>query len=439
MVTPGVALRSFAHMAQACAIASGAPRTTKRPRGEQLLQAADRFAGALGLSPGSWSARQIIELARRRTGLREFGDNAFQEPLRVLARSYEEEAALSTFGRIAARWDALRFLSNLLTLRAAEEENSAILEESIEQPMFITGLPRSGTTFLHGLLVEDRSNLAVRCWETVYPCAVHSASPTLQDACAIKVERQLRTFAWLAPEIRNVHRLSARSPQECTEITAHVFQSLRFDTTHRVPSYRRWLDDAGHLAAYRFHRRFLKHLQYGKSARRWVLKSPDHIFALDAIHDVYPDARFVFVHRSPLEVLPSVAQLTEILRRPFTRHLDRSEIGRQVSERWEHGANILIGVAAASRTFPHHVAHIDFNALVRNPVGSVAALYERFGLTFSDAFANRLLAQLVNWPEGGYRHNRPSLEEYGLSHETERRRFGAYMDCFEFRASDPRA
>jgi hypothetical protein len=416
-------------MTQALAIAPSVPRMPPRRWSALLLKMADRLAGALGYSPVRWSVEEVIERANHRTGLAKFADNSFEEPLRILAKSYQEEAALSAFGHMAARWDTLRFLTNLLELREAEERNPAILKQPIEQPIFITGLPRSGTTFLHSLLVEDRENRAVRCWETIFPCASRATSPTAQVA---KVERQLGAFAWLAPEIRDVHRLSAQSPQECTEITAHVFQSLRFDTTHRVPSYRRWLDDVGHLAAYRFHRRFLQHLQYGKSARRWVLKSPDHVFALDAIREVYPDARFVFVHRNPLEVLPSVAQLTEILRRPFTRHLDRCEIGEQVSERWEKGASILVALAAASDTSPDRTVHVDFKALVRNPLGSVRALYERFGLTLSDAFAQRLFAHLADWPEGGYQRQRPSLEEYGLSRETERRRFSAYMQCFQY-------
>ena len=421
-------------MTQAFAL-EGAHRATSGRRGRRILGVADRLAGALGFSPGAWSGGQLIELARHRNRLTDFGDNSFQEPLEVLARSYEEEANLSTFGRMAARWDTLRFLSNLLNLRAAEQEDSAILQEAIEQPIFITGLPRSGTTFLHNLLIQDRENLAVRCWETIYPCATRTAPMVVPDRRASKVKRQLDTFAWLVPEIRQVHRLGADSPQECTEITAHVFQSLRFDTTHKVPTYRQWLDNAGHLAAYRFHRRFLKHLQYGngKGARRWVLKSPDHVFALDAILDVYPDARFVFVHRNPVDVLPSVAQLTEILRRPFARQVERVEIGEQVSERWRRGAEILVAFSSTSRASSHCIAHLDFGSLVRNPLGSVAALYERFGLTFSNAFADRVLATVAEWPRGGYRHDKPALEEYGLNPGTERRRFSAYMECFGVR------
>src|SRR5262249_61713549 len=126
-------------------------------------------------------------------------------------------------------------------------------------------------------------------------------------------------------------------------ITAHIFSSLRFDTTYRIPSYRHWLDEAGHLDAYRFHKRFLQHLQHqAHDGGRWVLKCPDHVFALAAIRSVYPDARLVFVHLDPLAVLSSVARLTEVLRRPFTRHIDKHEIGRQDSDRWLAATELMI-------------------------------------------------------------------------------------------------
>ena len=163
-----------------------------------------------------------------------------------------------------------------------------------------------------------------------------------RDARPARVARQLRAFERLAPEFRALHPLDATSPQECSEITAHVFRSLRFDTTYRIPSYRHWLDQAGHLPAYRFHRRFLQHLQHQAPGGRWVVKCPDHLFALDAIRAVYPDARLVFVHRDPVKVLLSVAKLTEVVRRPFTRRLDPHEIGRQESARWLDGTQRMI-------------------------------------------------------------------------------------------------
>jgi hypothetical protein len=395
-----------------------------------LLGAANRVAGVLDWFRHPLSAAELIAIARRRTGLTDFGDSSFEAPLAVLVRSYETEAELSAFGRMAARWDTIRFLVNLLELRDAEQLHPEILEQQVVAPIVITGLPRSGSSFLHGLLGEDPANQVVRCWETIYPVPDHDDQPARADRRPARVDRQLAGFARLAPELPRLHPLSAQSPQECTEITGHVFRSLRFDTTHHVPSYRRWLDREGHVAAYRFHKRFLQHLQYRNGPRRWVLKCPDHVFALDALRTIYPDARLVFTHRDPLEVLQSVARLTEILRRPFTRRIDRAEIGRQVSERWQRGANLLVAAAEPTHGAIAPACHVTFRRLVEDPPRAVAALYEAFGLAFDDDLAARLRRVVAAKENGGYGRNQHRLEPYGLDAGSERRRFEDYTDYF---------
>ena len=236
-------------------------------------------------------------------------------------------------------------------------------------------------------------------------------------------------FGRLAPEFQSLHPFTAQSPQECTEITAHVFRSLRFDTTHSVPGYLRWLDDAGHLAAYRFHRRFLQHLQHWNGPGRWVLKSPDHIFALDALHTVYPDARFILTHRHPAEVLPSVARLTDVLRRPFTRAVDRGAIGAQVGERWGKGASLMVEEGA--RLPPDRVVHVKFRDLIRDPFDSVAAVYRHFGLTLSEASGQAVRRLIAERPDGGYGRRRTRLEAYGLDTEVKRQGYLDYIERFE--------
>jgi hypothetical protein len=402
------------------------PASLRQRRPTAPIRAAlDYFGEAVGVLSGSLSAGRLMRMARHRTGLSDFGDIAFEEPLEILIRSYVDEADLSLLGQVATRWDLLRFLSNLLLLRHAEKDCPAILEEKIEAPIFITGMPRSATTFLHDLLSQDPANDVVRCWETIYPCPLRSNARA--DSRRAKVDRHLASFARMAPEIRGVHPITASTPQECTEITGHVFRSLRFDTTHRVPTYRTWLDQAGHLLAFRFHARFLKHLQHKRGARRWILKSPDHVFALSAIRAVYPDAQFIFMHRSPVEVLSSVARLTEVLRRPFTRDIDRAEIGRQISERWKHGAAILIEEAANQ---DNRSAHLSFSTVVRDPLGSAAMIYRRFGLTWGDDLMAELSRYISQQAAGGYKHGEVRLEDYGLDRASEHRRFGDYMECF---------
>ena len=395
------------------------------------LRAADALALASGYLRVPLSADRLIETARRRSRRDDFGETDIAEPLRRLLQSTHTEASLSLVGRLALRWDVLRFLTNLLDLAAAERRSPEITREPIERPLFIAGLPRSGTTFLHQLMMCDPANRAPLVWETIYPYPdPHDAQA--RDRRADRVAGQLRTFERLAPDFRGLHQISAVSPQECTEILAHSFRSLRFDTTYRIPSYRTWLetDAENHLPAYRLHKRFLQHLQHlqhqtGPSPRdqRWVLKCPDHLFALDALAATYPDARLVFVHRDPVKVLLSVARLTEVLRRPFTRRIDRLEIGRQESARWLEGAERMIAAAGP-------ICHVHYLDLIADPARTVGAVYRHFGLPFSPSTSAAITRFAAERPNGGYAPHHYRFADHDLDAEAEREKFRPYLTHF---------
>ncbi len=395
-----------------------------------LFRAADKVAGRLGLLDRPFQAAKLIQKAERSAASSDFGTDVFREPLGVLLDAYAHEARLSSFGRISARWDVLRLLGNLLRLREEERKNPAILQIPVTRPIFITGLPRSGTTFLHSLLAEDPANLAPRCWQTIYPYPLAGEAPTDTTRRRRLVNRQLRTFARLAPELLNVHPLDADIPQECSEINAHVFRSLRFDTTHDVASYTAWLDRTGHLEAYRFHRRFLQHLQSQFGPGKWVLKCPDHVFALGEIGTIYPDACFVFVHRDPLHILASVARLTEILRAPFTRSIDRLAIGRQVADRWVDGAACITQASGVGGIPADRIFHVRYEGLVADPIGTVASVYRHFGLDFRPAASDRIKAFIAARPHGGYGQNEYRLADFGLQADDLAARFRAYTAFF---------
>ena len=394
-----------------------------------VLNIADAVADAAGILRRPLAAGELMALAQRRTRLHDFGDQSFVEPLQRLLRACADEASLSLIGRIATRWDVVRFLTNLLRFHDAERRDPGILAERIERPIFITGLPRSGTTFLHRLMIEDPDNRAPRVWQTIYPYPLDPGKRGATDRRPRLVARQLRAFERLAPEFRDLHPLDAGSPQECSEITAHVFRSLRFDTTYRIPSYRSWLDSDGHLPAYHFHRRFLQHLQHQNGGGRWVVKCPDHLFALDAIRAVYPDARLVFVHRDPVKVLLSVARLTEVLRRPFSRRIDRKEIGQQESARWLEGARRMMAVGDDAG-LPERIHHVHHRDLVGDPVGTVAKLYRHFGLALGEMAAEAIGRYASQRPNGGYGPRAYRFEDHGLDGGAEREKFGAYMRHF---------
>jgi hypothetical protein len=372
-------------------------------------------------------AEKLIARAAQRTGLSDFGDTPFRLGLQAFLRACAEEADLSWFGYFGTRWDVVRFLSNLLWLRRAEIERPEIREQPIAQPIFITGLPRSGTTFLHKLLAEDPANRVPLVWQLIHP---YPPAPGRRDRRTQRVARQLRLFQKLAPEFRRLHPIDATSPQECTEITAHIFASLRFDMTHCIPSYRRWLDAVGHLDAYRFHKRFLQHLQHqAGGGGRWVLKCPDHVFALDAIRAIYPDARIVFVHRDPFRALLSVARLTEVLRRPFTRRFDRAGLGREQSERWLAATELMIA-AADRQPFAEPIYHMHHCDLVGDPLAAVAALYRHFGIDLAADAAARIARTVEANPDGGYAASRYRFEDYGFDAAVERERYARYMARF---------
>jgi hypothetical protein len=395
-----------------------------------LLSVADVFADKLGWLRRKLEAETLLCAAQRRTGLDDFGDFSFLDPLQHLLDALADQASLSVVGRIAARWDAVRFLMNLLRLRAEEARTPGILQQRIDRPVFITGLPRSGTTFLHRLLMADPANRAPLVWQTIYPYPPVDGP----DRRIAQVTRQLRAFERLAPRFHGLHPLFATSPQECSEITAHVFRSLRFDTTYHIPSYRSWLDGAGHVPAFRFHKRFLQHMQQqdvaaGKGAGRWVLKCPDHVFALDAIRTVYPNARLVFVHRDPVNVLLSVARLTEVIRAPFTRRVDPIAIGRQECARWLEGARRMMRAERdPHRDYPIcHVHHLD---LITDPLATVAGVYRYFGLPLSSA-AEAAMERLVGRERnGGYAPHTYRFEDHGLDAASERAKFRDYMVQF---------
>jgi hypothetical protein len=390
-----------------------------------MLGLADGVANHLGLFGQPLRRDTLVMAAQRRSGLDEFGNTEFLDPLQRLLTACHEEATLSLVGRIATRWDVVRFLGNLLRLRDEERRAPAILQQRIDRPIFITGLPRSGTTFLHRLLLEDPDNQGPRVWQTIDPYPPKRG----RDRRARRVSRQLRAFERLAPEFRALHPLDADSPQECSEITAHAFRSLRFDTTYRIPSYRQWLDRTGHMPAYEVHRRFLQHLQHQTPGGRWVLKCPDHLFALDSLRSVYPDARLVFVHRDPVKVLLSVAKLTEVLRRPFTRRLDPHEIGRQESARWLEGTQRMVAVGDDAG-LPEPIHHVHYARLVADPVGTVARLYQHFGLEFAPRVAEAIARFASSVPNGGYGPRNYRFEDHGLNADAEREKFRFYVERF---------
>jgi hypothetical protein len=424
----------------------------------RFFNLADQAGRAFGVARHLPPPAALIERAMQRTGLREIGDWQVETPLQVLLDAWQREARLNLFGRLGCSWDVTRFVSNLLYLQEAERRDPAIAQQPIAAPLFITGMPRSGTTFLFRLLAQDPENRVPRCWQTIDPYPLPRTAK--EDMRARRVERQLRLFDRLAPEFAGAYTtMRATTPQECSEINAHLFTSYRFDTTHHVPSYRAWLDETSHVEAYRLHRRFLQHLQHMERAGarngsgngnscgndhaghdqpgHWVLKCPDHIFALEALGAVYPDAHLVFCHRSPLKVLASDAMLTRIIREVFAEEVDCRAIGQQESERCHLAAQRIMAASRDARGWHGNggsnggIFHLRHEELTGDPIGTILRLYRHLGRSLSAGAEARMAALIRAQPNGGYSARRYTLEDYGLDPAQERRRFADYIDFMD--------
>src|ERR1700736_506868 len=296
---------------------------TRLPLGVRAVNRAAEKLARSGFSVRFPTASELIHTARRRTGLDDFGPGDFFEPLSRLLESCQREARLNFVGKIALRSDLIRMLSNRLLLERDRHLHPAIRKEQIKQPLFIVGLPRSGTTLVHTLMAVDRNHRTPLTWEVMCP------SPPSDERIERRIREARRSIGylqWLAPTFRHVHALAAELPQECIGLMSPSMLSDQLDTMYRVPSYRAWFFKQDLTPAYQLHHRFLQHLQRRCNGQRWVLKAPAHMFALPALLSFYPDALFVQVHRNPLKAVASVSSLVAILRSVFSDHVDPLEV-----------------------------------------------------------------------------------------------------------------
>jgi len=370
----------------------------------------------------------LLETAARRTGLADFGDDCFREPLRRLIESLESEARLTPLGRYAARADLLRLLENRLRMRDEMRRHPEMCEAEIRAPLFILGLPRTGTSILHELLAQDPDNRVPMSWEVMYPWPPPESATYDTDPRIEQTDRHLNGIDRLIPSFKSIHPMGARLPQECVALTAHDFATMVYHTTHNVPSYQRWLEQADLVPVYRSHRRQLQYLQWRCPARRWVLKSPGHLWALDALLQVYPDARIVQTHRDPLEVLASLVSLIRVLRRIATDHVDPLEIGRDWAVRLAAGLNKTMAVRAGGALRPEQVFDLDFRSFVGNEIASIRRIYSHFGMELSDEAEARMRRFLADNPRDKHGTHRYALEQFGLDPATERTRFAEYIE-----------
>ena len=401
-----------------------------RPLGIKTLNRIGGGLRGLGWNLPSLEAQSVIDAAVRRAGSSDFGGDGFREGLSVFLDSVEREGDLTTLGRVSCRETLIRYLSNRLRLQEYRSAHPEVARERIERPIFIIGLPRTGTTILFNLLSQDPSSRPPLSWEVEWPVPppeteTYDSDPRIKDA-----EKLFGNLDRLIPTLPAIHEFGALLPQECVPINAHELLSVQFHTTFHVPSYQAWYEQQSLLPSYAFHEKFLQHLQSKHKKDRWVLKSPAHLPAIDDILETYPDALMIHTHRDPARVMPSLSSLCYAFRCMNSDSVDPARVGRNVLDLWSLSLERAVEARRRHQDKPNQFFDAHFEDTLADPVDLIRRAYKHFGLDFTDTAKDRMKGFLEANPRGSRGVHRYVREDFDLDLDEIRERFSKY--CAEF-------
>jgi hypothetical protein len=372
----------------------------------------------------------MVDLAIKTTGLSDFGeDTTFLEGLNVLVRSLDGESELNIVGRGMLRDYIQRLLTNRLKIVRDFKQYPEIEDVEIKRPLFIVGFPRTGSTMLQRLLARDTEARSLQTWEMLHPSPPPEAVTYFTDRRIRIVERKLKQLNWMAPELAIAHEMVAGEPEECISLLQSSFVTFAFELLARMPSYRAWLADQDHRISYRFYRKQLQMLQWRNPKDHWVLKSPFHLLATEALMDVFPDATIIQTHRDPMKVLPSMCSLFNVMHQLTSDRADPLKLGPSMVSLLGGGNDRTIDIR--ERSGDSKFIDVAYKDLVKNPLGTVQKIGEKYGHPITPAG----LAEMKYWINTNPQHKRGvhqyTLEEFGLNAEIVNRQFGRYSERFK--------
>ncbi len=363
-----------------------------------------------------------LDAARRATGLDDFGPDDFLEPLDIMLDDLVHRSRLSPRGHLLTPY----YLQRLLRLRLRVWHAVSVRPRHVPaRPVFVLGLPRTGSTLLHEVLALHPSLRAPTFWEC--HALPHGSSRDRWSQAFTRT--QVATVNLLAPDLRRVHPLSALGPHECVSIQALTFRSMQFHAAYRLPGYDAWMRDSfDWQPAYTWHEQHLGML--GDTATRWVLKAPAHMLGIKALLKVYTDARFIVLHRDPLEVMPSMASLTLTLRRLTSRQHNLREIGHDVNALWHKGLHAFMQARDSHPSLETRIMDVPYTSLVRDPQAALRRICTFLDTPCDDAFVHAVDGYLGAHPKDRHGTHRYTLGQFGLDAGALREAYGAYVDRF---------
>jgi len=394
------------------------------PEARRIIAAREAEASQASLDPD-----HLMALARRDTGLDDFGDAPLAEPLTVLARSLEEELDFHALGRSFLERQLRSLLATRLRLVNLWERHPEILDEAIERPLIIIGLPRSGTTILHRLLARDQMLRSAPFWELSMPLPPGDPEgpPAEPDPRIAMVQAGLDTLSVMAPGLAQMHEIQVDEPDEDISLLVYGFSSMLFEWSYMVPAYSRYYRQADQTEGYRMFKRVLQTMQWLRGGRRWVLKAPQHLEQLGPLLTVFPDATLIQTHRDPVVAIVSLASLTTYGVRRYFDHPDPHAIGGNIAGIVER---LLLAGTAGRAEGDGRFVDIPFADLVADPIGCVRKIYGASGDLLSAEAEARMRAWIADNRQEKHGRHDYAAEDFGLDIGELRRRLQFYQDRF---------
>jgi Sulfotransferase family len=372
----------------------------------------------------------LVEQACELAGSDDFGDvDGWRDGLERLTDDLVDEARLSDLGVEIAVLDIVRPLTNRLRIMQWRKQNPEIAEAPVERPIFIVGPPRTGTTILFDLLAQDPALRPPLTWEVDAPCPVPRPETYRTDPRIAETQAAIEMSEQIVPGLLAHHPMGALVGQECVRIWAAQFCSMIFSVQYRLPGYYRWLlYEADHRQAYRYHRIFLQHLQSGVPGQ-WLLKSPAHLWRLDALVAEYPDALIVQTHRDPLNVISSISALTHQVRRLASDDGTMAECTQQSCEEIVVGLQRSMALRDSGGLPGAQIVDVQFADFIRDPLATIRDLYVALGRELTPIAEQRMRDFLAAHP-GDVGGGRYTWAGTGLHEGSVRERVAEYQDRF---------
>jgi hypothetical protein len=376
-----------------------------------------------------FNPERLIATACAEAGSDDFGEDGWQPGLDRVTDGLVNEARLSVIGVEIAHLDIMRALTNRLDVIAWRKKHPEIASKPITAPIFICGQPRTGTTILYDLLAQDPDLRAPLTWEVDAPCPVPQSETYHSDPRIAATQASLELSEQIIPGFLAFHPMGALVGQECVRITASEFTSMIFTVQYRLPSYYRWLlYEADHAGAYRFHRIFLQHLQSGVPGQ-WLLKSPAHLWQLDALLAEYPDALIVQTHRDPLNVISSIAALTHHLRGMGSDESNIAECAAQSYEEIVVGLDRGMALRDSGAVPAGSFIDVQFADFMKDPWKTISGIYQKLGRELRSDTEKKMRDFLAAHPSDGGR-GRYTWSDTGLDAGEVRDRVRTYQDRY---------